>query len=51
MTETGDGRRRGGLDGAGQPRYVLPSELSDSLRRLEEGHNNSKILYVTPAQV
>ena len=37
MTEEGKGPRRAGPDGAGQPRYALPSDLSGSLRRLDNG--------------
>ena len=33
-------QRRGGEGGAGQPRYALPSDLSGSLRHLDDGQLN-----------
>ena len=37
MVKAGDRRRRGAPDGAGELRYALPSDLSGSLRRLDDG--------------
>ena len=37
MAEAGDGSRRPGPDGGGQPGHALPSDLSGSLRRLDDG--------------
>lgn len=37
MAEAGDGPRRGGPDGSGQLGYALPTDLSGSLRRLDDG--------------